>query len=127
VTRIFGPRGDEVTGGWRKLHNEELRDLHSSPSIIRMIMVRKMRWARHAASIGRGGKSLGVPTLKRRSEGFAVVRAATSSAMWPVLPPNTFLARATLKMDAKRQLIDLVQDSWLFRALVETVLNFRIS
>jgi hypothetical protein len=43
--RIFGPKRDEVTGGWRKLHNEELRDLYSSPRIIRIIKSRRMRWA----------------------------------------------------------------------------------
>jgi hypothetical protein len=43
VRRIFGPKKDEVTGGWRKLHNEELRDLYSSPSIIKMIKPRRMR------------------------------------------------------------------------------------
>jgi hypothetical protein len=45
VLRRFGPKKDEVTGGWRKLHNEELRDLYSSPSIIGMTKSRKMRWA----------------------------------------------------------------------------------
>jgi hypothetical protein len=43
VQRIFGPKGDEVTGGWRKLHHEELHNLYSSPSIIRMIKSRRMR------------------------------------------------------------------------------------
>jgi hypothetical protein len=45
LRRIFGPKRDEVTGGWRKLHNEELRDLYSSPSIIRITKSRRMRWA----------------------------------------------------------------------------------
>jgi hypothetical protein len=52
LRRIFGPKGDEVTGEWRKLHNEELRDLYSSPSIIRIIKSRKMRWEGHAAPMG---------------------------------------------------------------------------
>jgi hypothetical protein len=47
LRRIFGPKRDEVKGGWRKLLNEELRDLYSSPSIIRIIKSRKMRWAEH--------------------------------------------------------------------------------
>jgi hypothetical protein len=51
----FGPKRDEVTGEWRKLHNEELRDLYSSPSIIRIIRSRRMRWAGHVARIGRRG------------------------------------------------------------------------
>jgi hypothetical protein len=46
LSRIFGPKRDEVTGRWRKLHNEELCDLYSSPSIIRIIKSRKMRWGK---------------------------------------------------------------------------------
>jgi hypothetical protein len=49
--RIFGPMRDEVMGGWRKLLNEELRDLYSSPSIIRMVKSRRMRWAGHVAQM----------------------------------------------------------------------------
>jgi hypothetical protein len=52
LRRIFGPKRDEMTGGWRKLHNEELRDLYSSPSIIRIIKSRRMRWAGHLAQTG---------------------------------------------------------------------------
>jgi hypothetical protein len=55
LRRIFGPKGDEVAGGWRKLHNEEVHSLYSSPSIIRMIKSRRMRWAGHVASFGRRG------------------------------------------------------------------------
>jgi hypothetical protein len=51
---IFGPKLDEVTGGWRKLHAGELHNLYSSPSIIRMIKSRRIRWAGHVASIRRG-------------------------------------------------------------------------
>jgi hypothetical protein len=53
LRRIFGLKKDEVTGGWRKLHNEELHNLYSSPSIIRMIKSRGMRWAGHIARMGR--------------------------------------------------------------------------
>jgi hypothetical protein len=49
--RILGPKRDEVTGEWRKLHNEELHRLYSSPSIIRMIKSRRMRWAGHVARV----------------------------------------------------------------------------
>jgi hypothetical protein len=47
-----GPKRTEVTGGWRELHSEELRGLHSSPSIIRIIKSKSMRWAMHVARIG---------------------------------------------------------------------------
>jgi hypothetical protein len=53
LRKIFGPKRDEVTGDWRKLHNEELYNLYSSPSIIRMIKSRMMRWAGHVARMGR--------------------------------------------------------------------------
>jgi hypothetical protein len=49
VLRIFGPKGDEATGEWRKQHSEGLRDLYSSPNIIRIIKSRRMRWVGHVA------------------------------------------------------------------------------
>jgi hypothetical protein len=52
LRRIFGPKRDEVTGEWRKLHNEEHHDLYSSPSIIRIMKTRRIRWAGHVARMG---------------------------------------------------------------------------
>jgi hypothetical protein len=54
LRRIFGPKRDEVTREWRRLHNEELNDLHSSPNIMRVIKSRKMKWPGHVAHMGRG-------------------------------------------------------------------------
>jgi hypothetical protein len=52
MRRIFGPKRDEVTGEWRKLHNEELHDLYSSPTIVRLMKSRRMGWAGHVARMG---------------------------------------------------------------------------
>jgi hypothetical protein len=69
LRRIFGPKRDEVTGGWRKLHNEELRNLYSSPSIIRMIKSRRKRLAGHVARMKQTTNAyrllLGMPEGKR--------------------------------------------------------------
>jgi hypothetical protein len=54
LRRIFGTKRDGVTGEWRRLHNEELNDLYSSPNIIRVIKSRRMRWAGHVARMGEG-------------------------------------------------------------------------
>jgi hypothetical protein len=59
LRRIFGSKRDEVTGGSRKLHNEELHNLYNSPSIIRMIKSRRMRWAGDVARMGRSGMHIG--------------------------------------------------------------------
>jgi hypothetical protein len=69
LSRIFGPRRDEVTGEWRKLHNEELHTLYSSPDIIRQVKSRRMRWAGHVARMGEERKVykvlVGMPEGKR--------------------------------------------------------------
>jgi hypothetical protein len=54
LRRIFGCKRDEVIGEWRKLHNEELHDLYSSPNIVRVIKSRRMRWVGHVSRMGRG-------------------------------------------------------------------------
>ena len=75
LRRIFGPKRNEVTGEWRKLHTEELNDLYSSPNTVRVIKSRRMRWAGHVACMmeGRGvyrvlvGKPEGKRPLRRPS------------------------------------------------------------
>jgi len=52
LRRIFGPRRDEITGEWRRLHDEELNDLYSSPNIVRVTKSRRTRWAGHMARMG---------------------------------------------------------------------------
>jgi hypothetical protein len=55
LRRIFGPKRDEVTGGWKELHNEKLHNLYFSPNIIRIIKSRRMRFSGHVARVGRRG------------------------------------------------------------------------
>jgi hypothetical protein len=71
LRRIFGPKGDEMSGEWRKLLKEELRDLYSSPSVIRIIKSRRMRWAGHVA---RMGKRNAYRLLVRKPEGKRPLR-----------------------------------------------------
>src|SRR5215469_18330186 len=54
LRRVFGPKRDEVTGEWRKLRNEELRDLYSLPNFVLVVKSRRMRWAGHVACMGEG-------------------------------------------------------------------------
>jgi hypothetical protein len=59
LRRILGPKRDEVTGIWRKLHTEELHDLYSSPTIVWLIKSRRIRWTGHVAFMGRGEVCIG--------------------------------------------------------------------
>jgi hypothetical protein len=80
LRRIFGPKRDEITGQWRRLHNVELYDLHCSPNIVRVIKSRRMRWVEHVARMGEtrgvyrvlvgkseGKRSPGRPRLRREN------------------------------------------------------------
>jgi hypothetical protein len=60
LRRVFGPKRDEVTGEWRQLHNEELRDLYSLPNSVRVVKSRRMKWAGHVARMGEGRGMHGV-------------------------------------------------------------------
>jgi hypothetical protein len=68
---LFGPKREEMGGGWRRLHNEELHNLYTSPNIIRVIKLRRMRWEGHVAHIGevKIHKNFGWETLRKRPLG----------------------------------------------------------
>jgi hypothetical protein len=72
LRRIFGQKRDEVTGEWRKPNNEELHNLYSSPSIVRIMKSRRMRWAEHEARLGEKRNTyrllVGKPEGRRRLE-----------------------------------------------------------
>jgi hypothetical protein len=118
LRRIFGPKRDEVTGEWRKLHNEELRDLYSSPSIIRIIKSRGMRWAGHVARMGKKRNAyrllVGNPEGKRplgrpRRRWVDNIRMDLGEVGWSDV-----------------DCIGLAQDRNRWRALVNSVLNPRV-
>jgi hypothetical protein len=117
LRRIFGPKRDEVTGGWKNLHNGELHNLYSSPSIIRMIKSRRKRWEGHVARMGIRGIHrilVGKPEGKR--------------------PPGGLRRRwnDNIKMDSRAKewddtnWIHLAQDTNQWRVLVKTVMNLGV-
>jgi hypothetical protein len=118
LKRIFGPKRDEVTGGWRKLHNEELHGLYSSASIVRVIKARRMKWAGYVARMGemRGAYNILVGMPERRRPLGRLRRR------W----------EDNIKMDLREigfgdmDLIHLAQDRGRWRALVNTVMNLRV-
>jgi hypothetical protein len=118
LRRIFGPTRDEVTGEWRRLHNKELYALYSSPSIIRVIKSRRMRWAGHVARMG-----------ERRGAYRALV--GKSEGRRPLVRPRRRW-EDNIKMDLREvgwggaDWVDLAPDRDKWRALVYTVMNFRV-
>jgi hypothetical protein len=118
LRRIFGPKRDGVTGGWRKLHNEELHNLYSSPSIIIIIKSRRMRWARHVARMGEkrnvyrllagkpeGKRPLGRPRRRWMNNiKMGLLEIGVNVVDW----------------------IGLAQDRYRWRALVNSVMKFRV-
>ena len=111
LRRVLGPKRDEVTGEWRKLHNEEFSDLYSLPNVVRVAKSRKMRLAGHVARMGEGRGVhrvlVGKPRPRRRWED-------------------------NIKMDLQEvgggceDWMSLSQDRDRWRALVSTVMNLRV-
>src|SRR5215470_4129506 len=118
LRRIFGPKRDEVTGEWRRLHNEEFNDLYSSPNIIRVIKSRRMRWAGHVARMGEGRGAYRI--LVGRPEGRQPL--GRPRCRW----------EDNIKMDLQEvgwggmDWIELAQDRDRWRALVNAVMNLRV-
>ena len=118
LRRIFGPKRDEVTGEWRKLHNKELNDMYSLPDIVRMIKKRRMRWARYVA---------------RMEERITVYRVLVGKpeGKRPLWRPRRRW-EDNIKMDLQEMgcggidWIELAQDRDRWRALVNAVMNLRV-
>jgi hypothetical protein len=114
---IFWPKRDEVRGEWRKLHNEKLIDLHSSSNIIQAIKSRRMRWAGYAASMS---ESRGVYwVLVGKPEGKSSLGRPRCRWEYTIKVYLQEVGRAGMDW------IHLVQDRDRWRALVNTVMNFR--
>ena len=119
LRRIFLPRGDEVTGEWRALHNEELNDLYSSPNIVRVIKSRRIRWAGHVARMG-------------EERGVHKVLVWKPEGRRPLGRPKRRCVD-NIRMDLQQvgcgymDWIGLAQDRDRWRTLVSAVMNLRVA
>jgi hypothetical protein len=118
LRKIFGPKRDEVTGDWRKLHNEELHNLYSSPSIIRMIKSMRIRWAGHVARMG------------ERRNAYRILVGKPEGRRPLGRPRRRWVDN--IKMDLREigwdgiDWIDLAQDRDQWRVLGNAVMNLRV-
>jgi hypothetical protein len=118
LRRIFGPKKDEMAGDSRKMHNEELHNLYSSSSIIRIIKPRRMRWAVHVARI-------------REKRSTCRILVENSEGKRPVRKPRRRWVD-NIKMNIREigwdgvDWIDLAHDRDQWRALLNTVMNLRV-
>jgi hypothetical protein len=119
LRRIFGPKRDGVIGGWRILHNEELHNLYCSPSIIRIIKSRRVRWEGN------------IPHMGEKRNAYRIL-AGKPEGKRPLRRPRDRW-EDNITMDLKEigwgdmDWIDLAQDRDQWRALVDTVMNLRVS
>jgi len=118
LRRIFGPRRDEVTGEWRRLHNEELNDLYSSPNIMRVIKSRRMRWAGHVALLG------------EEREVYMVLVGKPEGRRPLGRPRRRWVVNNRIDLQevgcGYRDWIGLAQDRDRWRRLVSAVMNLRV-
>ena len=119
LRKVFGPKRDEVTGEWRKLHNEELNDLYSLPSIVRVVKSRRMGWAGHVARMG-------------EDRGVHRVLVGKPDGKRPLGRPRCRW-EDNIKMDLQEvgrgrrgDWMELAQDRDRWQALVGKVRNFRV-
>ena len=118
MRRVFWPTRDEVTGEWRKLHNEELSDLYSLPNIVRVVKSRRTRWAGHVACMEEG-------------RGVHRVLVGKPEGKRPLGRPRRRW-KDNIKMDLQEvggvcgDWVELAQDKDRWRALVRTVMNLRV-
>ena len=118
LRKVFGPKRDEVTGEWRKLHNEELNDQYSLPNIVGMVKSRRMRWAGHVARMG-------------EDRGVHRVLVGKPEGKTPLGRPRHRL-EDNIKMNLqevggdREDWMELAQDMDRWRVLVGTVRDFRV-
>jgi hypothetical protein len=118
LRRIFGPKRDEVRGGWRKLHDEKLNKLYPSPSVIIMSKSRRMRWIGHVALMGRRGKHIGHWWESQKERPLGRLRHRWVD---------------NIKIDIRHvgwggiDWIDLTQDRDQWQALVNTEMNLQLT
>ena len=118
LRRVFGPKRDEVTGEWRKLHNEEFSDLYALPNIVRVVKSRRMRWVGHVARMGEG-------------RGVHRVLFGKPEGKRPLGRPRRRW-EDNIKMELQEvggscgDLMELAQDRDRWRALVGTVWKLRV-